>query len=118
MSEYFEMAAAIVRAQAAAVQAVLDSPTRTAPPEGIAREFDELEMHEQLDLAHILCQRAIYRDSVAEAFGESERYGTFREWLLNPAVDDAQVGKLARQMVIDYLLSVLAHRGDELPEGI
>lgn len=115
MSDYFEMAANIVRADAARL--LRDSPQRTAPPADAGRTFANMGEREQLDILGSLSGRSSYwRDVLQEALAESDRVPALIQAALDPASTPAHLATFLREVLIDYAESVAAHRGDELEQ--
>lgn len=100
------------------LRAVSDDPARVAAPdyEEAGPAFGELPIREQLDIAETVCRREPYHSALGEALPESDRYQSFLHMLLDSNCPDAVVGKLARELVLDYLQAVAVAQHDDLAE--
>jgi hypothetical protein len=97
-----------------------DNPNRIAPPDYYESAggpaFGELPIGEQLEIAEGVCRREPYASALLEALPESEKYRSFLSLALERSVSDADLGKLARGMILDYLQAVAVVNGDDLAE--
>jgi hypothetical protein len=94
-----------------------DNPIRVAAPEyGPERhDFSGLPLRQQLDVVHeSSLKNPIYRMAAEEALPMSEQYETWIRQLLDATVNDADVGRAAREIVCAYVASVAQHRGEDL----
>lgn len=115
-STLFDYAAELTRSHAALL--LRDDPVRVAPPEyGPERSaFEELPRREQLDIAETVCRRPSYREALLEVLPESDGYDGWLSAAIDANVDDAEIGKRARELILTYLGRVAAVRSDELVE--
>lgn len=116
-STLFLFAAELTRSHAAFLR---DDPARVAPPEyGTEREaFEDLPRSQQLDIAETVCRRPSYRAALIEALPESDGYNGWLEAVIDVSASDAEIGRRARELILDYLGRVAAVRGDDLVEDV
>lgn len=113
-SELFDFAADLVRSHAGAFcERPIDPPEFPAGP-----SFEELPRREQLDIAETVCRRPSYREALSEALPESDAYDHWLTLAIDANVDDAEIGRRARELILAYLARVAAVRGDELAEEV
>lgn len=94
-----------------------DSAARTAPPAGHGRAFSALTRREQLDILARLYERRIpYADGIVEAVAESRQSDAFLKAALDADIDDADVGRRLRELLITYVEAIATRRGDDLTE--
>lgn len=113
-SPLFDFAADLVRSHAALL---LDDPERVAPPDYDVRpSFEDLSRRQRLEIAENICGRPAYRDALTEALPESDGYDGFLKLAIDVNASDAEIGRRAREIILDYLERVAAVRGDDLAE--
>lgn len=113
-STLFDFAAELTRSHAAFLR---DDPGRVAPPEyAAAPAFEDLPRCRQLDIAETICRRPSYHSALIEALPESDGYDGWLDATIDLNVSDAEIGRRARQLILDYLARVAAVRGDECAE--
>lgn len=106
----------MVRTQSKLMQSgIPDSPTRTACLECEVEKpaFESLPVRAQLDIAETVCRREPFFSALDEALVESDKYRSFMHLLLDSAATNADVGRMAREIVLEYLQKVaIAHMQD------
>lgn len=88
------------------------------PPEPAGPAFSDLTRNEQLLVAETVCRQPDYQDALSEALPESAGYAGWLNAAVNASVDDAVIGRRAREIILQYLSRVAAVRGDELAEEV
>lgn len=116
-STLFDFAADLARSHAAFIR---DDPARVTPPEysPALPAFEDLPRFAQLDVAETVCRRESYRAALTEALPESNGYDGWLQAIIDVNVSDAEIGRRARELILDYLGRVAAVRGDELSEAL
>lgn len=114
-SPLFHFAAGLVRTHAAAAfrERPIDPPELASGP-----AFEDLPRREQLTIAETACARPAYRQALEEALPESDGYDGWLEATINVNVSDAEIGRRARELILEYLSRVAAVRGDDLAEEV
>lgn len=96
---------------------ISDNPARTADLElsPATRDFNDLPLIQRLDA---ICEKAsvnvIYRMALDEALPMSGEYETWIRQLADSSVNDADVGRAARDIVCAYVAQVARQREEEL----
>ena len=117
--DFRDFAFGLVRDQARLIQSgIADSPARVAPPEmeSAPPAFGELSMSAQLDIAQTVCRRDPFLAALNEALVEHDKYHSFMRLLLDSCVPNAEVGRMAREMVLEYLQRVAVNHALDLGE--
>lgn len=80
----------------------------------IITAFDDLAPADKLDAVQRAAKQAVYECALIEALPNSDDYEIWIQKLADSAVADAEVGRLAREIVCKYMGEVARCRGDEL----
>lgn len=113
-SPLFDFAADLARSHAALLR---DDPARVAPPDYDVRPtIGDLSKRQQLEIAETVCRRTEYREALSEALPESDEYDRWLTVAIDVNASDAEIGRRAREIILDYLERVAAVRGDDLAE--
>ena len=115
-SSLFDFAASLVRTHAAL--ALRDRPLDPPDyPEVLeAPAFEELPRSQQLRIAERLSRQAPYRAALLEALPESDGYDGLLKLAVDADVSDAEIGRTARELILQYVAGVAAFRGEDLSE--
>lgn len=117
--DFRDFAFGLVRDQARLIQSgIADSPARVAPPEfeSAPPDFSELSMSAQLDIAQTVCRRDPFLSALDEVWVESDKMESFKRLLLDSCVPNADVGRMAREMALEYLQRVAVNHSQDLGE--
>ena len=115
-SSLFDFAANLVRTHAALVlrDRPLDPPD--CPEVLEAPAFDELPRSQQLRIAERISRQGPYRAALLEALPESDGYDGLLKLAVDADVSDAEIGRTARELILQYVAGVAAFRGEDLSE--
>jgi hypothetical protein len=114
-SPLFDFAADLARSHAALLR---DDSARVAPSDeyDVRPSFEDLSRRQQLEIAETVCRRTAYREALSEALPESDGYDGWLTVAIDVNASDAEIGRRAREIILDYLERVADARGDDLAE--
>lgn len=76
--------------------------------------FDDLALTDKLDILATKFKNSVYECAVIEALPNSDEYELWLHKLIDSSYADADIGRLARQIVCAYVSEVARCRGDAL----